>query len=328
MLCSKCAAPLPPNSAFCPGCGTPVASAANLPAVVKRPAIITLLAVLQWLGAAFWLLIAAGQLMFVPAPANPTEAAVGMFVGVFFAVLSALQILCGVGLWNLRPWGRTMQLAFAWIGLLGIPIGTLIAIAILVYLMKPGIKVLFSGRPASALSPDELTQIALLQQTSSSKVVVVAAVIVVLVLMIPIVAAIAIPGLLRARMTGNEVSALARLRTITSAQVAYAATCGNGHFADSFVTLADPAQPDSFPQTRLDNRSGYQFTLGPGSGAVVGPTDCRGNPTVTAWYATATPQSFGSTGARSFAANGTDGIWESDNAAPPSEPFGPPAVRR
>ena len=329
MLCSKCAAPLPPNSAFCPGCGTPVASAANVPVVVKRPAIVTLLAVLQWLGAGLWLLLAASLLMFLPASGGSDDAMVAMGVGTFFAVLSALQILCGVGLWNLRPWGRTMQLVFAWIGLIGFPLGTIIAIAILIYLLKPGVKALFSGRPASELSADELTQIALVQESSGLKVAIIAIVVIVgLVVVVPIGAAIAIPGLLRARMTANEASALSILRTINAAQVTYASTCGNGHFTESFATLNESSREGSLPQGPADTRGGYQFSLGPGSGAIAGPADCRGKTTVTAWYATATPQTFGSTGSRSFAATGTDGIWESDNAAPPSEPLGPPAIRR
>ena len=53
----------------------------------------------------------------------------------------------------------------------------------------------------------------------------------IVVAIISIIAAIAVPGLLRARMTGNESSAIASLRVTTSSQVAYSAACGNGAYA-------------------------------------------------------------------------------------------------
>ena len=50
----------------------------------------------------------------------------------------------------------------------------------------------------------------------------------IVVAIISIIAAIAVPGLLRARMTGNETSAIASLKVTTSSQVAYSASCGSG----------------------------------------------------------------------------------------------------
>ena len=63
----------------------------------------------------------------------------------------------------------------------------------------------------------------------------------IVVAIISIIAAIAVPGLLRARMTGNETSAIGSLKAVTSAQVAYSASCGNNGYAASFVTLGTPA---------------------------------------------------------------------------------------
>ena len=48
----------------------------------------------------------------------------------------------------------------------------------------------------------------------------------IVVAIIGIIAAIAVPGLLRARMSGNEASAIGSLRAISSAQSVYAASCG------------------------------------------------------------------------------------------------------
>ena len=55
----------------------------------------------------------------------------------------------------------------------------------------------------------------------------------IVVAIIGIVAAIAVPGLLRARMSGNEASSIGSLRAINSGQSTYAASCGSGFYAPS-----------------------------------------------------------------------------------------------
>src|SRR5262245_58528691 len=57
---------------------------------------------------------------------------------------------------------------------------------------------------------------------------------------IGIIAAIAVPGLLRARMAGNEASAIGSLRVINSSQHAYWSSCGHGFYASELPILADP----------------------------------------------------------------------------------------
>ena len=49
-----------------------------------------------------------------------------------------------------------------------------------------------------------------------------------MVAIIGIIAAIAVPGLLRARMSGNEASAIGSLRAINSAQATYSSSCAGG----------------------------------------------------------------------------------------------------
>ena len=71
----------------------------------------------------------------------------------------------------------------------------------------------------------------------------------IVVAIIGIIAAIAVPGLLRARQSGNEASAIGSMRAINSAQVTFAASCGGGGYADSLVSLATPptgGQGDAF----------------------------------------------------------------------------------
>ena len=65
-------------------------------------------------------------------------------------------------------------------------------------------------------------------------------VLLIVVAIIGIIAAIAVPGLLRARMAGNEASSIGSLRAINSAQSTYAASCGSGFYAPSLVSLATP----------------------------------------------------------------------------------------
>jgi prepilin-type N-terminal cleavage/methylation domain-containing protein len=57
----------------------------------------------------------------------------------------------------------------------------------------------------------------------------------IVVAIIGIIAAIAVPGLLRARMSGNEASAIGSLRVINSAQNAYSAGCGSGLYAPTLT---------------------------------------------------------------------------------------------
>ena len=59
----------------------------------------------------------------------------------------------------------------------------------------------------------------------------------IVVAIIGIIAAIAVPGLLRARMSGNEASAIGSLRAVNSGQTNFASNCAQGSYADSLVHL-------------------------------------------------------------------------------------------
>src|SRR5207237_9480450 len=59
----------------------------------------------------------------------------------------------------------------------------------------------------------------------------------IVVAIIGIIAAIAVPGLLRARQSGNEASAIGSARAINSGEATYAASCGGGGFAQSIADL-------------------------------------------------------------------------------------------
>jgi type IV pilus assembly protein PilA len=149
----------------------------------------------------------------------------------------------------------------------------------------------------------------------------------IVVAIISIIAAIAVPGLLRARMTGNETSAIASLKVTTSSQVAYSASCGNGGYATGYDILGTPptGTTEAFISADLGSsatpqKSGYNFTLTAGA-AGAGPADCLARATNSGYYATGAPQTFGTTGTRSFAVNAGNTIWQSTTAAVPTEPF-------
>ena len=59
----------------------------------------------------------------------------------------------------------------------------------------------------------------------------------IVVAIIGIIAAIAVPGLLRARMAGNEASAIGSLRTINSSQAAFSSSCAQGFYAEKLTDL-------------------------------------------------------------------------------------------
>jgi len=154
----------------------------------------------------------------------------------------------------------------------------------------------------------------------------------IVVAIISIIAAVAVPNLLKSRQTGNEVSAATSLMAISKSQVMYSVSCGGGAYATSLTMLGTPSPGTTESYLSADlagsatpSKAGYNFTMGGGAGAAVGPNDCNGTATTTNYYATAVPQTFGSTGSRSFAINSAGTVWMVSAAAAPTEPFGPPS---
>src|SRR5579864_3348572 len=90
----------------------------------------------------------------------------------------------------------------------------------------------------------------------------------IVVAIILIIAAIAIPNLLRARMAANESSAVASIRTITTVEISYQSTYPTIGFAPTLANLggATPCVPSSTTACLIDSvlaggiKSGYNFT--------------------------------------------------------------------
>jgi prepilin-type N-terminal cleavage/methylation domain-containing protein len=133
---------------------------------------------------------------------------------------------------------------------------------------------------------------------------------------IGIIAAIAIPGLFRSRMSANEASAIASMRSISSAQSAYAASCGWGYYAATLEDLAVPSPGgSSFVGADLATtgvvKSGYIVTMATDAAAPGGiPPSCNGGARGVGYHATAIPQS--GTGSREFGTNTTGSIYFTD----------------
>ena len=139
----------------------------------------------------------------------------------------------------------------------------------------------------------------------------------IVVAIIGIIAAIAIPGLLRARISGNEASAIGSLRAVSSAQSTFAASCANGLYASTLAQLGTgPSGGSAFISPDLGSsatvtKSGY--TVGMGGTAVTG-TSCNGSTALASGYhAWADPVST-STGTRFFGTNTTGTIWQSTSS--------------
>ena len=150
----------------------------------------------------------------------------------------------------------------------------------------------------------------------------------VVIAIIGIIAAIAVPGLLRARISGNEASAIGSVRAIISAQADYNGLARG--YATDLAWLAATCQgmtvPFISPDLNLNGvaKSGYAFNLANGLGGVPAPADCNGNVTSTKFYATAWAESLGTTGNRSFATDVGSAIWQDTNPAAntaPPQPF-------
>src|ERR1700737_4834402 len=109
----------------------------------------------------------------------------------------------------------------------------------------------------------------------------------IVVAIILIIAAIAIPNLLRSRMAANEASAVGSLRTLNTACVSYSSTYGIG-FPGALASLAPSSAATSANADLIDSvlasgtKSGYTFTYTAGavSGGVVPTYSVQAGPIV------------------------------------------------
>ncbi len=109
--------------------------------------------------------------------------------------------------------------------------------------------------------------------------------IMIVVAIVALLAAIAIPNLLRARVNANESNAQATLRTISTACESYAAA-NNGNYPTSIATLTGANPPYLNEDYTASARQGYAFACG--------------TLAATGYSCTATPTTCNTTGTRTF----------------------------
>jgi type IV pilus assembly protein PilA len=142
----------------------------------------------------------------------------------------------------------------------------------------------------------------------------------VVIAIIGVVAAMAIPGLLRAKSAATEASAVGSMRTINSAQFVYATTCGSGYFAPSLPVLGLPAA-GATPYLSADLsaaatvvKTQYIVTMGSTAGPVAAaPATCNGfaaGVSTPSYWATATPTA--GAGSRAFGTNVGGVVWQAN----------------
>ncbi|HOJ69485.1 MAG TPA: prepilin-type N-terminal cleavage/methylation domain-containing protein [Candidatus Hydrogenedentes bacterium] len=126
----------------------------------------------------------------------------------------------------------------------------------------------------------------------------------IVVAIIAIIAAIAIPNLLRSRLQSNESSAISNLKTVVGAETAYHAA--NARYAHDWADLLEPTSGPPFLDGEWDGvtKNGYQFALGAAATGDEQNFQCTAEP--------ATP---GTTGNRYFYVDASGVVRGNDGAA-------------
>ena len=133
---------------------------------------------------------------------------------------------------------------------------------------------------------------------------------------IAVLAALAIPGLLRARVSGNEASAIASLRAISTAQATFARSCSDGLYAKTLDTLGTaPSGQQAFLSPDLAasatvTKSGYQFSI---DGTAASGTACNGSSSLASGYHSWADPISVNQGGRYFGSNTTNTVWQASS---------------
>ena len=160
----------------------------------------------------------------------------------------------------------------------------------------------------------------------------------IVVAIIGIIAAIAVPGLLRARMSGNEASAVGSLRAINSAQLNYNVNCAaNSGYAPTLAGLVAPPtgggqpflSPDLDDTAGAPVKSGFTVTFTGANAVATAAATCNGvaaGAVVANYLAVADPVSWGTSGNRHFGTSEAQTIFQetTNNAITAISPAGVP----
>ena len=152
----------------------------------------------------------------------------------------------------------------------------------------------------------------------------------IVVAIILIIAAIAIPNLLRSRMAANEASAVGSVRTVNTAAISYNSTYGNG-FPPSLAAIGTTGTTVSCTNAEfldsvltLGTKSGYVFTFGTGKTQLTSAaSSCSAGYGYSDGYTVqAAPVTTGTTGQRGFCSDASGVIrFNTSGAATIAQPL-------
>jgi len=140
----------------------------------------------------------------------------------------------------------------------------------------------------------------------------------IVVAIILVIAAIAVPSLLRSRIAANEASAVYSIRTINTAQITYQSTYPTNGYASALKFLGGPlggGSPTSANADILDWVLGCSTTICPKSGYNFEITNTSGSP-VSTYDIWGVPKSVGDTGQRTFCSNNMQPVLYDPNGGP------------
>jgi FHA domain len=218
-------APPPPVAAVPP----PIETRAPESGPIPRPATLLLLTVLWAVSAVMSLFGGLGLALFLFSGPLALGTAAG---GVVFAALSAAMAW---GMWSLSRWTWLLQLVLAAVGILVCPF-SIASLAILLYMLRPHVKVAFSGRTDfKMLSAEEAAAVVAGTREGVFSIVILAGALLGTVSGGVLLVRVAQP-ILQARAEATEVAVLAQVRTLVSAQAAFHGVCGAGYADEEALT--------------------------------------------------------------------------------------------
>lgn len=122
----------------------------------------------------------------------------------------------------------------------------------------------------------------------------------IVVAIILIIAAIAVPNLLRSRMAANQAAAVATLRNINNSQATYISTFGSIGYADTFLKLGPGTPCDSTHACLVDEIIGCAAQPCPKSGYNYFIASTSAAPPIVDYRTTASPISWQGSGSENY----------------------------
>jgi protein kinase-like protein len=229
-----------------------------------------------------------------------------------FGAFGLLLVVAGVGVLLWRPWGRRLQLAVAAISLVFFPSGTVVGAAMLGYFGRPGVRTLFSGAPWGELSTGERSRARLDAAVPRRWLFIIPGLAIAALLPTILLSTVAVPNLLRSRISANEDAVGGRMQMFLKAEQE-AARYNFGFVVPTECLLApgmcwpsyaggqllDPAE---FPGGR---RQGYAWRMYPGPAIAAEEIRATGaaRQSLRSVAMAFTPSEPGRTGVRTFCAD-------------------------